>query len=70
MTPVKSLLHALGWQHAYAARRVGVSPSWMGYWCRGVNMRGNPCVAPDDVVDYLRRVLAAVDGVAVRRPAE
>lgn len=65
---LQPLLHALGWQHAYAAGRVGVSPSWMGYWCRGVNIHGNPCVAPEWVADYLRRVLAAVDEVKVGRP--
>lgn len=68
MTPLQTLLDALGWSRAYAANRCGVSGSQMRYWAEGVNTRGNPSEAPTWVVDYLRRVLAAVDKVPLKRP--
>lgn len=68
MTPLQSALDALGWSRGYAAGRVCVSGSQMRYWAAGVNTRGNPSEAPAWVVDYLRRCLAAVDKVPLKRP--
>lgn len=68
MTPLQTLLTSLSWSRGYAANRCGVSGSQMRYWAEGVNTRGNPSEAPVWVVDYLRRVLAAVDRVPLKRP--
>lgn len=63
MTPLQTLLNALGWSRAYAANRCGVSGSQMRYWAEGTNSRGNPSEAPSRVVRYFRECLRAVDRV-------
>jgi hypothetical protein len=63
MTETQTLLDALGWTREYAASRTPVSVSTMRYWARGANERGTPTPAPEWILVYLRRCLAALDEI-------
>jgi len=58
---LEQLLSRIGWTVPELARRVGRSPPAVYPWVSGVNSRGNPCCAPVEVTDWLRRVVRAVE---------
>ena len=43
--------------------RTGIPQHRIGRWVTGVNARGNPCQAPDNVLRYLRAVASVVESV-------
>ena len=61
MTETQELLDCLGWSQCFAARRLGVGRTAMRGWATGLNTRGNPSTAPIWALDYLRRVVVAVE---------
>ena len=61
MTETQELLDCLGWSQYHAAKRLGVGRTAMRGWATGRNTRGNPSAAPIWALDYLRRVVAAVE---------
>ena len=65
MTETKRLLDRLGWRAPYVARLLGRSVSTVQDWVSGVNSRGNPCQTPDDVLDWLRRCVRAIEAIPV-----
>ena len=62
-TDLAALLSRIGWSARELSRRTGIPQHRIGRWVTGVNARGNPCQAPDDVLRYLRAVADAIEGV-------
>jgi transcriptional regulator with XRE-family HTH domain len=61
MTETQELLDQLGWSQYHAAKRLGVGLTAVRGWATGRNTRGNPSTAPIWALDYLRRVVVAVE---------
>lgn len=62
-TPLRSILSALGWSVAHAARMAGVSFATLRPWVEGHNARGNPATAPEWALHYFGACLHAVQRV-------
>ncbi len=62
-TDLAAFLSRIGWSARELSSRTGIPQHRIGRWVTGVNARGNPCQAPDDVLRYLRAVADAIEGV-------
>ena len=58
-----ALLDRIGWSARELSSRTGIPQHRIGRWVTGVNARGNPCLAPDEVVAWLEMVAWAIERV-------